>query len=99
MISSGGPVISQVQYSQFLGKDRIIDSTPVSLTCLDNFPIIHQDEKISFLQQLGPVSAEDPGPVPQNTQNAFLHEMRGHVRIYCSQGVIQQINILLLRRK
>lgn len=65
-------------------------------TGLDEAPVLHQQHHVSLLQVLGAVGAEQPRGVAQRSQDALVQQVAGHICIHGGQGVIEEIELLLL---
>lgn len=63
---------------------------------LDEAPVLHQQHYVSLLQVLGAVGAEQPRGVAQRSQDALVQQVAGHICIHGGQGVIEEIELLLL---
>ena len=65
-------------------------------TCLDDGPVVHEDHQVRPIHKLYAVSAKDSGLSPQDSHDAFLHQVLSHLGVHGRQGVIQQVDVLLL---
>lgn len=84
------------QKSNSLFHYQLKNVRPEFTTRFNNCSIVHENHHISFVHKLYAVGAKDSGLAPEDPHDASLHEVMGHVRVYCCQWIIQEENVFLL---